>query len=41
LADLQQLRIEMERRLQEKEEEIEALRKNMQFEIDRLTAALG
>lgn len=41
LADLQQLRIEMERRLQEKEEELENLRKNMQFEIDRLTAALA
>ena len=31
----------MERRLQEKEEELENLRKNMQFEIDRLTAALA
>ncbi|MDG6100299.1 hypothetical protein EXU34_22895, partial [Alteromonas sp. ZYF713] len=34
-------RIEMERRLQEKEEEMEALRKNLQFEIDRLIAALA
>jgi chromosome segregation ATPase len=41
LAELQQLRVEFERRLQEKEEELEALRKNMQFEIDRLAAALA
>jgi chromosome segregation ATPase len=41
IAELQALRVEMERRLQEKEEEMEALRKNLQFEIDRLTAALA
>jgi hypothetical protein len=31
----------MERCLQEKEEEIENLRKNMQFEIDRLIATFA
>jgi len=41
LAELQALRVEMERRLREKEDEMESLRQNLQYEIDRLTSALA
>jgi chromosome segregation ATPase len=41
LAELQAMRVEMERRLREKEQETEALRQNLQYEVDRLTTALA